>query len=165
MEGTTELRITINLDRAETISFYLSLSQIMDLVSMSAEAGLDYLAGQAGRANPAARSLKEVLYARQTVIEMRLGNFTKTLTGHPELSLEIVQIYLAALHQAFELRQTELDIVMAIDAIRDTCPEPAAMLAAIVSLLAERLEADFCLLYVLEQKTGKMTLAASKERN
>lgn len=39
------------------------------------------------------------------------------------------------------------------------------MLAEIVGLLAECLEADFCLLYLLEPKTGQIALAAIKERS
>jgi hypothetical protein len=154
MKGTTELSLTIKPDQAEAVSFHLSLPEIIQLAGLPTEAGLDYLASQAARSNPAACSIKEVLSTQRTVIEAQLGNFTRSLTGHAELSLEIVQIYLAALHQAFELKQNELDIVMAIDAIRDNSPEPAAMLVEIVGLLAERLEADFCLLYLPEPKTG-----------
>jgi class 3 adenylate cyclase len=53
---------------------------------------------------------------------------------------------------------------MAIDHIRDTNPEPVTMLSAIVNLLANRLEADLCLLSLLEPETGAATLKAVSER-
>lgn len=165
MKRTTELSLTIKPDTAEAVSFYLSLPEILHLAGLPMETGLDYLASQAARPNPAVRSIKEVLSTQQTVIVAQLGNFTRSLNGHPGLSVQIVQVYLAALFQAFELKQKELDVVMAIDAIRDNSPEPAAMLAEIVGLLAECLEADFCLLYLLEPKSGQMALAAIKERS
>jgi class 3 adenylate cyclase len=71
---------------------------------------------------------------------------------------------LAALRTELELKQKELDLVMAIDHIRDTNPEPVTMLSAIVNLLANRLEADLCLLSLLEPETGAATLKAVSER-
>lgn len=122
MKGTPELSLTIKPDTAEAVSFHLSLLEILHLAGLPGTAGLDYLANQAARPNPAARSIKEVLSTQQTVIEAQLGNFTRSLNGHPGLSTEIVRVYLAALFQAFELKQKELDVVRAIDAIRDNSP-------------------------------------------
>ena len=59
-----------------------------------------------------------------------------------------------ALQDALELKQKQLDLLKAIDEIRDTVPEPGAMLASIVNLLADRLEADLCLMFLLDRETG-----------
>ncbi|HEX9926500.1 MAG TPA: adenylate/guanylate cyclase domain-containing protein [Anaerolineae bacterium] len=72
---------------------------------------------------------------------------------------------LTALRTELELKQKELDLVMAIDHIRDTNPEPVAMLSAIANLLADRLEADLCLMSLLEPGTGTATLKAVSERS
>jgi adenylate cyclase len=53
---------------------------------------------------------------------------------------------------------------MAIDEIRDSVPEPAAVLASIVDLLAERLEVDLCLLFLLDRETGDAELKAVTDR-
>ena len=47
---------------------------------------------------------------------------------------------LKALNAALALKQRELDLLMAIDEIRDTVSDPGAMLASITSLLAEELK-------------------------
>jgi class 3 adenylate cyclase len=69
-----------------------------------------------------------------------------------------------ALQDALDLKQKELDLVMAIDEIRDTVPEPVAMLTSIAELLAERLEADFCLIYLLDRETGALEMRAASDR-
>ena len=72
---------------------------------------------------------------------------------------------LRALQDALALKQKELDLITAIDEIRDTMPEPATMLAAIVNLLADRLEADLCLLFLLDHETEEVQLKAANERS
>ena len=62
------------------------------------------------------------------------------------------------------LRQRELDLVLAIDDIRDTASEPSIMLAAIVSVLADQLVADLCLLCLMNQETGELELKAVEDR-
>jgi adenylate cyclase len=69
-----------------------------------------------------------------------------------------------ALQGALELAKKELDLALAIDRICDTVPEPMAMLASIVNLLADELEADFCLLSLLDQETGEVELKALNNR-
>ncbi|MBN1148466.1 MAG: GAF domain-containing protein [Anaerolineales bacterium] len=69
-----------------------------------------------------------------------------------------------AFQDALELKQKQLDLIAAIDEIRDCAFEPGAMLSAIVDLLAERLEADFCLLYLLEGEAGQAELRAASDR-
>ncbi|MBI2192729.1 MAG: GAF domain-containing protein [Planctomycetes bacterium] len=61
------------------------------------------------------------------------------------------------------LNQKKLDLVMAMDFIRDTASEPQVMLAALVNLLAEHLHADGALLYLLDEETGKAELKAASE--
>jgi hypothetical protein len=72
---------------------------------------------------------------------------------------------LKTLRDALDLKQKELDLIMAIDEIRDTVPEPAAMLTSIVNLLADRLEADLCLMFLLDRETGEAELKAVSDRN
>jgi len=62
------------------------------------------------------------------------------------------------------LRQRELDLVLAIDDIRDMAPEPSTMLAAVVSVLADQLPADLCLLCLVNQETGELELNAVDDR-
>jgi len=72
---------------------------------------------------------------------------------------------LKTLRDALDLKQKELDLIMAIDEIRDTVPEPAAMLSSIVDLLADRLEADLCLMFLLDRETGEAELKAVSDRS
>ena len=69
-----------------------------------------------------------------------------------------------ALREKLDLRQKELDLTMRIDRIRDTVPEPAAMLTAIANVLAEQLHANLCLLCLLERETGELELKAFTNR-
>lgn len=70
-----------------------------------------------------------------------------------------------ALKAELELKQKELDLIVAIDYIRDTTPEPVAMLAGLVNLLAEQLQVDLCLLSLLDRETGKAELKAINDRS
>jgi adenylate cyclase len=72
---------------------------------------------------------------------------------------------LKALQDALSLRQKQLDLIAAIDDIRDSIPEPDAVLASIVDLLVERLAVDLCLLFLLDRKTGKVDLKAAAGRS
>jgi adenylate cyclase len=62
-------------------------------------------------------------------------------------------------------RQSELDLVLAIDRIRDTAPEPSAMLASIVNLLADQLQADFCVLCLTDRETKNLELKTIDDRS
>jgi len=62
------------------------------------------------------------------------------------------------------LKERQLDLIMAIDYVRDTLPEPSAMLAAIANILSEKLQADLCLLCLLERETGDIELKAVNDR-
>jgi len=70
---------------------------------------------------------------------------------------------LQTLQEALDLKQKELDLIMAIDEIRDTVFEPDAMLASIVNLLAEWFAADLCLLFLRDRETGQVELRAANE--
>jgi class 3 adenylate cyclase len=70
-----------------------------------------------------------------------------------------------ALQEALDLKQKELDLLMAIDAIRDSVAESAAMLAAIIKLLADRLEADVCWLFLLDRESRQVELKAVHDRS
>jgi adenylate cyclase len=69
-----------------------------------------------------------------------------------------------ALREKLDLRQKELDLTMRIDRIRDTVPDPAAMLTAIANVLADQLHANLCLLCLLERETGELELKAFTNR-
>jgi adenylate cyclase len=90
-------------------------------------------------------------------------------TAEDQIDSAVIQGYLYDKHQQAireaSLKGKELDLIMAIDEIRDSMPEQAAMLAAIVKLLADRLEADLCLLFLLDQETGEAKLKAVNDRS
>jgi adenylate cyclase len=68
------------------------------------------------------------------------------------------------LRDRFELKQRELNLILAIDRIRDTVSEPPAMLTAIVNALAGQLQANLCLLYLVDRETGELELKAASDR-
>ena len=68
------------------------------------------------------------------------------------------------LQKQFELKQKQLDLVLAIDNIRDTMPEPTAMMTALVSTLSKFLSTDLCAICLTDRETGEMTLKAIHDR-
>jgi adenylate cyclase len=62
------------------------------------------------------------------------------------------------------LAERELEIVLAIDRVRDTAQGPQALFAGIVGVLADRFRADLCLLQVINRETGHLELRAKSER-
>ncbi len=62
------------------------------------------------------------------------------------------------------LVERELEIVLAIDRVRDTAQGPQALFAGIVGVLADRFQANLCLLQVLNRETGGLELKAMSER-
>jgi adenylate cyclase len=62
-------------------------------------------------------------------------------------------------------KRKELDLILAIDHIRDTIPDPPAMLSAIANTLAERFQAELCLLCLLDRETGVLELKAVNDRS
>jgi adenylate cyclase len=69
------------------------------------------------------------------------------------------------LRDRFELKQKELNLVLAIDRIRDTVPEPSAMLTTIANVLVDELQADLCLLYLVDRERGQLELRAASDRS
>ena len=63
------------------------------------------------------------------------------------------------------LKQRELDLTFAIDHVRDTMPEPSAMLANIVNVLIDEMNADLCMLVLLNRETGETELKAFNNRS
>jgi adenylate cyclase len=64
------------------------------------------------------------------------------------------------LHSELEQKMKELELVLAIDHIRDTAPEPSAMLAAIANALGTGFQADLCLVCVNDRETEELELKA-----
>lgn len=62
------------------------------------------------------------------------------------------------------LLERQLEIVLAIDRVRDTAPAPEAMFAGILGVLAERFQASLCLLYLLDPETHTLELKAVNKR-
>jgi class 3 adenylate cyclase len=69
------------------------------------------------------------------------------------------------LRKMLALKQRELDLTLQIDHIRDTVPEPSAMLAAIANALTDQFQADLCLLCLLDRETGELELKAVTHRS
>ena len=69
------------------------------------------------------------------------------------------------LREQLELKQKALDLIMAIDHVRDTLPEPLAMLSAIANILADQFQADLCMLCLLDRETGELELKAVNDRS
>ncbi len=63
------------------------------------------------------------------------------------------------------LKQKELDIVLAIDHVRDGAAGPTAMLSGIVNVVADQFAVDLCLLYLINQDTEALELKVVHERN
>ncbi|MDY7040401.1 MAG: GAF domain-containing protein, partial [Chloroflexota bacterium] len=58
----------------------------------------------------------------------------------------------------------ELEIIVALDHIRDTVTDPRRLLASVAQTVAGRLEADLCLLSVVDEGTGEPELRAVDDR-
>ncbi len=60
--------------------------------------------------------------------------------------------------------ERELEIIMAIDRVRDTVLAPVAMFSLILTVLADRFQAGLCHLYLINRETGTLELKAVNER-
>lgn len=67
--------------------------------------------------------------------------------------------------QQLTLKQKELDLILAIDHVRDGALAPTAMLAGIANVLADLFFADLCLLYLINQESGELELKIFNEHN
>lgn len=69
----------------------------------------------------------------------------------------------AELEATLTLKTRELNLILAIDKIRDTTPEPIAMLTAIVDLLAREFAAELCAIAVVDRNTEQVEVKAIHE--
>jgi adenylate cyclase len=69
------------------------------------------------------------------------------------------------LRHLLDRSQRMLDLIMAIDTIRDSDKDPASMLSSIVNLVADEFDADLCLLVLIDRDTGKLELKAINDRS
>ena len=64
------------------------------------------------------------------------------------------------LQQQLALKQRAIDLILAIDYVRDTTPEPSNMMTSLVSVLAEHLRVDLCLICLADRGTRELRLKA-----
>ena len=69
-----------------------------------------------------------------------------------------------ALRATLERKQKELNLILEIDHVRDTLPEPSTMLAAIANVLLDQFQAELCLLCLLDRETGELELKTIVDR-
>ncbi|GAK59061.1 adenylate/guanylate cyclase with GAF sensor(S) [Candidatus Vecturithrix granuli] len=69
------------------------------------------------------------------------------------------------LQQELHLKQRQIDLIMAIDHVRDTMPDPSAMMTALVNVLADQLQVDLCCICLTDRETGELTLKAINDRH
>lgn len=70
-----------------------------------------------------------------------------------------------ALQEELELRKMELDLILAIDKIRDAATEPGTLLVSTVDFLADWFKVDLCLLFLIDRETGVSELKAARDRS
>lgn len=70
-----------------------------------------------------------------------------------------------AMEAELELKKMELDLIQAIDKIRDEATEPGALLVSAVDFLADWFKVDLCLLFLLDRETGVSELKAARDRS
>jgi adenylate cyclase len=70
-----------------------------------------------------------------------------------------------AIQAELELKKMELDLIQAIDKIRDDASEPGALLVSAVDFLADWFKVDLCLLFLLDRETGAAELKAARDRS
>lgn len=64
-----------------------------------------------------------------------------------------------------EINRKQMDLLVSIDAIRDTEKDPAALHSAVVDLLANQLQSDLCLLFLIDRESGVDELKAVYDRS
>jgi adenylate cyclase len=77
----------------------------------------------------------------------------------------MTQESITALQAKVALQQKKLDLIQVIDHIRDTVLDPTTMLANIVNILLDQLQADFCLLALLDRDTGEPEVKTINDRS
>ena len=72
---------------------------------------------------------------------------------------------LEVLQAKIKLQQKKLDLISAIDHIRDTASEPSTMLTNIVNVVADFLHVDLCLLSLIDRETGEPEMKTISDRS
>ena len=72
---------------------------------------------------------------------------------------------LAALKAKVALQERQLNLIEAIDHIRDTVPDPTTMLTGIINILADHLHIEYCLLSLIDQETGEPEMKTVHDRS
>jgi adenylate cyclase len=67
-----------------------------------------------------------------------------------------------AMQEELKLKEMELELVQAIDKIRDEVTEPGALLVSTVDLLADWFKVDLCMLFLIDRETGVSELKAER---
>ncbi|MFK7802580.1 MAG: adenylate/guanylate cyclase domain-containing protein [Anaerolineae bacterium] len=68
------------------------------------------------------------------------------------------------LHELLALKNRIIDLIMAIDAIRDNCPNPSIMVQKIVALVADNFQTDLCLMALLNRETEQIEIQTIQQR-
>ena len=63
-----------------------------------------------------------------------------------------------------KLKKMELDLIQAIDKLRDEISEPGALLVSTVDFLADWFQVDLCMLFLIDRETGISELKAERVR-
>jgi adenylate cyclase len=71
---------------------------------------------------------------------------------------------LAVLSEQLAQKERELEIILAIDRIRDLSTDPKAMLTEIAHAVGQHLDADLCLLGLVDRATGQLDIGAVQDR-
>ena len=74
------------------------------------------------------------------------------------------QQYIAELKAELELQHKKLALIFAIDRIRDTVSDPSLMLTNIINTLVDHLQADLCVLILLDRELGKPEMKTINDR-
>ncbi len=70
---------------------------------------------------------------------------------------------LTAIRRQLTQKERELEIILAIDRVRDLSTDPRTMLTEIARTVGRQLEADLCLLGLVDQATGQLDLGAVED--
>jgi class 3 adenylate cyclase/GAF domain-containing protein len=68
------------------------------------------------------------------------------------------------MQEELRLRKMELELIQAIDKIRDEVSEPGALLVSTVDFLADWFKVDLCMLFLIDRETGVSELKAERLR-
>ncbi len=69
------------------------------------------------------------------------------------------------LEHQLAFKEKELDIILAIDRIRDAATAPTAMFSGIIDVIIEQFQASMCLLYIINPENQRLELKVLRERN